>query len=52
MSEDRIGSQGLARKEGQGLPDANRRGNRMRPQVWASRKWRQSQKSDGKTTCL
>jgi hypothetical protein len=51
MSEDRIGSQGLARKEAQGLPDANRRGNRMRPQ-WALRKWRQRQKNDGKTMGL
>src|SRR6478609_4422170 len=33
MSEDRIGGQGLPRKEGQGLPEAFRRGNRMRPQA-------------------
>jgi hypothetical protein len=30
MSEDRIGRPGPARKERQGLPEAFRRGNRMR----------------------
>src|ERR1700675_1652030 len=35
MSEDRIGALRLPRKEGQGLPEAVRRGNRMRGQIWA-----------------
>jgi hypothetical protein len=38
MSEDRIGGQGLPRKEGQGLPEAFRRGNRMRPQAELQKK--------------
>jgi hypothetical protein len=33
MSEDRIEGPGPPRKEGQGLPEAFRRGNRMRPQA-------------------
>jgi hypothetical protein len=28
------GALGLACKEGEGLPEANRRGNRMRSQTW------------------
>jgi hypothetical protein len=38
MSEDRIGSQTVPRDEGHGLPEPNRRGNRVCPHSWAFRR--------------
>jgi hypothetical protein len=44
MSEDRIGGQRLPRKEGQGLPEAFRRGNQMRREPVPSENGGKSQK--------
>src|SRR6266851_6260692 len=46
------GARGCPAKKGQGLPEAFRRGNRMRRQAGTLGKWRQSPKSDGKTRVL
>src|SRR5665811_1188109 len=49
MSEDRIAGRRRPRKEGQGLAEAVRRGNRMNPGP-GPQKRRNTPKSDGKTT--
>jgi hypothetical protein len=51
MLEIESGGQGLPRKERQGLPEANRRGNRMQPKTKSSanakkgEKWRKNSSS-------
>jgi len=53
MLEIESGDQGLPRKERQGLPEANRRGNQMRAKTkssanaWNGQKWRKNSSSLG-----